>query len=401
MISKKVSALNFNKVAGLEREGSGSYQTTSAGGETVRAYIPAPLPPEPPLSLGLAGQDLLEKANRGLGRLDGLSLILPDTSLFLYMYIRKEAVLSSQIEGTQSSLSDLLVYESEHLPGVPVDDVEEVVNYVSAIELGLRRIRSDDFPISLRLMREIHGQLLSGGRGSHKNPGEFRRSQNWIGGTRPGNAVFVPPPPDRVIDCLGSLERFIHDEFGRTPTLIKAALAHLQFETIHPFLDGNGRLGRLLITLILCDEGALTEPLLYLSLYFKENRETYYGLLQEVRETGVWEKWVNFFLQGVIATARQAVQTAREILALFEADQKRIQQLGRAAGTAHQLHQVLQRKPIISISDAAKRSGVSSPTVARAFERLAELEMVREVTGKKRNRLYMYAPYLALVTEGT
>ncbi len=384
-----------------KRQRPGTYITTSAGGEDVDAYLPKPLPPEPALALGAEGQDLLERANRGLGRLDGLSLILPDTSLFLYMYIRKEAVLSSQIEGTQSSLSDLLVYESDRVPGVPMDDVEEVVNYVAAVEHGLRRIRNDGFPISLRLLREIHAQLLSGGRGSRKNPGEFRRSQNWIGGSRPGDAIFVPPPPDRVMDCLGSLEKFIHDEFGRTPTLIKAALAHLQFETIHPFLDGNGRLGRLLITLLLCAEGALTEPLLYLSLYFKENRDTYYSLLQEVRETGAWEVWVRFFLTGVTETAAQAVQTARDILDLFEQDRQRIQGLGRSAGSAHRIHQVLQRKPVISIPEAADRSGVSAPTVAKTFERLANLGLVREVTGKERNRLYMYAPYVSLITSGT
>lgn len=364
----------------------------------MRAYVPAPLPPEPQLELTPGIQQALSKANQAIGRLDGLSFILPDTTLFLYIYIRKEAVLSSQIEGTQSSLSDLLVYESEHVPGVPIDDVEEVVRYVQAIEHGLERVRDDDFPISSRLLCEIHGILLSSGRGRNKSPGEFRRSQNWIGGTRPGNAQFVPPPPDEVGACMSNLERFIHDEMVQTPTLVKAALAHLQFETIHPFLDGNGRLGRLLVTLLLCVEGALAEPLLYLSLYLKENKQEYYRLLQHVRETGDWESWVLFFLTGVQKTAGQAVDKARQILRLFEEDRSRLQELGRAAGSALRVHQALQRKPVTSIASVVTETGLTPPTVGSALERMAELGVVREVTGQKRNRLYIYQPYVDLVT---
>ena len=259
----------------------------------MRAYIPPPLPPRPALDLELL-YEKLEAANRALGRLDGVTSILPDTPLFLYMYVRKEALLSSQIEGTQSSLSDLLLYESDIAPGVPIDDVLEVSNYVAAMNLGLQRIR-ERVPNSNRLLREIHGVLLSKGRGSRKDPGEFRRSQNWIGGTRPGNARFVPPPPDKVADCMGDLEKYIHEKSKRLPLLIRAALAHVQFETIHPFLDGNGRLGRLLITLMLQAEGVLREPVLYLSLFLKTHRDTYYDLLQQVRKSGDWEVWLEFF----------------------------------------------------------------------------------------------------------
>ncbi len=247
--------------------------------EPFRAFVPHPLPPHPALQLDTELYDLIEQANRALGRLDGVTMLLPDISLFLYLYIRKEALLSSQIEGTQSSLSDLLLFESSEAIGVPLDDVQEVSNYVAAMNYGLERLRGG-FPLSLRLLRDIHAVLLAKGRGSDKTPGEFRRSQSWIGGTRPGNASFVPPPPEEVIACMGALEKFLHDDPVRTPTLIKAALAHVQFETIHPFLDGNGRLGRLLITFLLCAEGAVSEPLLYLSLYFKTHRTKYYELLQ-------------------------------------------------------------------------------------------------------------------------
>ena len=274
---------------------TGTYRECSTAEESYRAFLPAPLPPSPPLRLDEEHHDLMEKANRALGRLDGMTLLLPDPSLFLYFYVRKEALLSSQIEGTQSSFNDLLLYESEEVPGVPLDDVQEVSSYVAAMTYGLDRLRGG-FPLSLRLIREIHEILLAKGRGSNKEPGEFRRSQNWIGGTRPGNAAFVPPPPETLQDSLGSLERFLHNDPVFTPLLIKAALAHVQFETIHPFLDGNGRLGRLLITFLLCAEGAITEPILYLSLYFKTHRQEYYDWLQKVRSEGNWEGWLKFFL---------------------------------------------------------------------------------------------------------
>jgi Fic family protein len=265
----------------------------------------------------------MEEANQALGRLDGLASILPDPSLFIYFNVRKEAVLSSQIEGTQSSLSDLLLFESEEVPGVPIEDVQEVSNYVAAMNHGLRRLQ-EGFPLSLRLIREIHKVLLARGRGSDKHPGEFRTSQNWIGGTRPGNAAFVPPPPERVTECMGALETFLHRESPDLPLLIKAAMAHVQFETIHPFLDGNGRLGRLLITFLLHIAGAIREPILYLSLYFKTHRQQYYELLNSVRTTGDWETWLEFFLNGVKETSAQAAQSAHAILTLLEQDRGRI-----------------------------------------------------------------------------
>lgn len=369
----------------------------STASEPFQSFVPFPLPPDPSLEVDL---DLLEKANRAVGRLDALTLLLPDPSLFLYFYVRKEAVLSSQIEGTQSSLSDLLLHEYDEAPGVPMDDVEEVSRYVAALGHGLERLRGG-FPLSLRLIREIHGVLLSGGRGSTMDPGEFRRSQNWIGGSRPGNARFVPPPPDEVMACMGDLEKYLHDQPSRTPVLLKAALSHVQFETIHPFLDGNGRLGRLLITFLLCTEGALSEPILYLSLYFKTHRDTYYDLLGRVRVDGDWEVWVNFFLQGVIETAEQAVKTAQRIMGLFGHDRIRIQAMGQAAGNIFRLHSYLQKKPVLEIPKAAAEIGISQPTVTSALKRLEEIGVVKEITGKARDRIYVYKEYLDILEEGT
>jgi Fic family protein len=314
------------------------------------------------------------------------------------MYVRKEALLSSQIEGTQSSLSDLLLFENDEIPHVPLDDVAEVSNYVAAIERGLKRLR-EGFPLSLRLIRETHTILLSSGRGASKQPGEFRRPQNWIGGTRPGNALFVPPPPERLAECLDAFERFLHSE--ELPPLVKAGLAHVQFETIHPFLDGNGRLGRLLITLMLCEAGVLHEPILYLSLYFKLRRPDYYRLLQEVRENGAWEGWMEFFLTGVADTAKQAIDTARDLVVLFDQDRMRIRDLGRVAASALRVHDLLQRRPIVSISAAARELKISVPTVGKALDHLATLEIVRELTGKRRDRLFAYSSYLALLDQGT
>lgn len=316
------------------------------------------------------------------------------------MYVRKEALLSSQIEGTQSSLSDLLLFENESTPGVPLYDVKEVSNYVAAIDLGMRRLK-DGCPISNRLLREIHATLLNSGRGSSKDPGEFRQSQNWIGGTRPGNALYVPPPPQEVAQCMSALERFIHDT--RTPLLllVRAAYAHVQFETIHPFLDGNGRLGRLWITLMLHAQGALTEPVLYLSLFLKTHRQTYYELLQRVRSNGEWEAWLDFFLQGVVETARQAADTAKAILALFDADRKAIEALGRPTGSALQVHQHIQTKPVISVADAVKTLSLSDPTVRKSIEHLIGLGILSEVTGRQRDRMYVYDNYLQALSQGT
>jgi Fic family protein len=344
---------------------------------------------------------LLDQANQALGRLDGLASILPDPSLFIYLYVRKEAVLSSQIEGTQSSFSDLVLFESAESPSVPLEDVQEVSNYVAAMNHGLHRLK-EDFPLSLRLIREIHKILLSRARGSEKHPGEFRQTQNWIGGTRPGNAAaFVPPPPETVMECMAALEKFVHREHEDLPILVKAALVHVQFETIHPFLDGNGRLGRLLITFLLCAAGALREPILYLSLYFKTNRARYYELLDRVRTHGDWETWLKFFLTGVNETAAQAADTSRQILALIEEDRRKIEALGRPASSVLRVHQYLQRKPIITIPPTAEHLSLSPPTVAKALHHMVKLGLVRETTGKQRHRLFTYYRYLDILNHGT
>jgi Fic family protein len=377
----------------------GTYVTTTVTGEPVQAFIPPPLPPNPPLELGALYQHL-DRANQALGRLDGLTTLLPDTKFFLYLYIRKEALLSSQIEGTQSSFSDLLLFESDAEPGVPIDDVEEVSNYVAAMQHGLRRI-AGGFPLSLRLIREIHAILLRGGRGANRTPGEFRRSQNWVGGSRPGNAAFVPPPPERLMECLDNFERFLHDEKHKLPVLVEAGLVHVQFETIHPFLDGNGRLGRLLITILLCSKGALREPLLYLSLYFKTNREQYYNLLQRVRTDGSWEEWLAFFLEGTEITARSAAETAKQILTLFAKDRDRIQTIGRAASSALRGHVYMQKKPLAGIGALAGTLKLSIPTVTVALNHLVRLGIAKEVTGKRRARLFGYSRYLKILSEGT
>ena len=383
----------------MQRGPTGRYEATTTAGETVRAFVPAPLPPVPPLDLAGARQRQLEQALLACGRLDAVTALLPEPDLFLYAYVRREAVLSSQIEGTQSSLSDLLLFELDEAPGVPFDDVVEVSNYVAALEHGLARLR-EGFPLSNRLLREVHGKLLARGRGADKLPGEFRRSQNWIGGTRPGNARHVPPPAQDIADCMAALERFIHAEADGLPILVKAALAHVQFETIHPFLDGNGRVGRLLIALMLADAGVLAQPLLYLSLYFKQHRAEYYRQLDAVRRDGDWEAWVDFFLEGVAQTAAGAVDTAHRLLALFDDDAAKARDLGRAAANTVRVFDALRARPIASISDLSRRTAVSYPTVARAIEALAALGIVRELTGRKRDRVFAYDRYLAVLNEG-
>ena len=382
----------------MRRGEIGSYEVTSIGGERVRAFVPAPLPPQPALILDGSLQQVLESAVLALGRLDGVSTLLPDEALFLYAYVRKEAVLSSQIEGTQSSLSDLLLFELKEAPGAPLDDVRQVSNYVDALNHGLRRL-GEGFPLSNRLIREIHGVLLSGGRDSVKTPGEFRRSQNWIGGTRPGNAVFVPPPHTAVPECMAAFERFLHAE--DMPVLLRAGLAHVQFETIHPFLDGNGRVGRLLITLLLCDADVLRQPLLYLSLYFKQHRNTYYDLLNHVRCTGEWEAWLAFFLEGVKLTAEGAVLTARRLSRMFEDDRNRVEAAaGRRTGSVLRVHEALKSQPILSLPAACRGTKLSFQAAASAMELLVTQGIAREITGKRRNRLFVYDRYLSVLNEG-
>lgn len=384
----------------MKRGPTGRYETTGTGGETFRAFVPNPLPPVPPLVMEGGLQPLLESALLALGRLDGVSTLLPDKALFLYVYVRKEAVLSSQIEGTQSSLSDLLLFELDEVPGVPLDDVVEVSNYVAALDHGLARLR-EGFPLSNRLIREIHAMLLSRGRGSEKDPGEFRRSQNWIGGMRPGKAIFVPPPHAAVPDCMGALELFLHADNDGLPVLIRAGLAHVQFETIHPFLDGNGRVGRLMITFLLCQSGVLGDPLLYLSLYFKQHRSTYYELLDRVRRDGDWEEWLAFFLEGIKQVAEGAVTTADRLGDTFQEDRSLIEAAGRRAGSALRVHETLKARPIQSMSSVCSSTGLSFPAASSAMELLVELEIARELTGKRRNRLFLYDRYVAILNEGT
>jgi Fic family protein len=376
---------------------TGEYKVESTTGEEVRAYIPKPLPPDP--SLDLTGlYPLLDRANQALGRLDGLTALLPDTHIFLYFYIRKEAVISSQIEGTQSTLSELLLFENGIGPAALVDDLKETSHYIAAIQHGLARLK-EGFPVSLRLLCEIHGVLLQGGRGSERTPGEFRRSQNWLGGTRPGNALFVPPPPEALMECLDSFEKYLYDD--RLPLLVKLGLVHVQFETIHPFLDGNGRLGRLLLTLLLCESKVLREPLLYLSLYLKTHRDRYYELLQKVRMEGVWEEWLEFFLDGIAYTAEQASETTAKLRQLFREDRVRVQELGKASGTAMQVHAHLQANPVSSIRNIASEISKTVAPVAQALQNLQRLGIVNEVTGRRRNRIFVYQRCLDLIGAGT
>jgi len=384
----------------MKRELQGRYVTISTVGEKAQAFVPAPLPPRPPIDWTPELRSKFDQALLALGRLDSVSTLLPDTSLFLYMYVRKEAVLSSMIEGTQSSLSDLLLFELDQEPGVPLDDLREVSNYVAALDHGLRLLE-EGLPLSLRLFREVHGVLLTKGRGSNQTPGEFRRSQNWIGGTRPGNAAFVPPPAEEVLECMSKLELFLHDQPEPTPVLLKAALTHVQFETIHPFLDGNGRLGRLLIALLLCSRSVLREPMLYLSLYFKTHRQYYYELLNNVRMTGDWEAWLDFFAEAVIVTATQAVETAQQLLDLSNQDRDKISGLGRAAASTLQVHRALMEHPIATSGSLVEKTGITPATVNKALGHLEQLGIVKELTAKKRNRLFSYAGYIEIMSRGT
>ena len=384
----------------MKRKLQGTYLTVSTAGEKAKAFLPSPLPPVPPVEWSAERRDKFDQALLALGRLDAVSMLLPDTGFFLYMYVRKEAVLSSMIEGTQSSLSDLLMFELEHQQGVPLDDVREVSNYVAALNHGLKRL-AEGFPLSLRLLKEIHGILLSKGRGKDRLPGEFRKSQNWIGGTRPGNAAFVPPPPEKVMECMGKLELFLHDKPKKTPVLLKSAFAHVQFETIHPFLDGNGRLGRLLITLLLSSSGVLKEPMLYLSLYFKSHRDRYYQLLNDVRLTGNWEDWIDFFADAVIETATQAVNTAKQLLTLAEEDGQRIADMKRISGSAHLVHKSLLEHPMASPNWVQQKTRLSPATVNTCLRELENMGILKEITGKKRNRLYSYVAYIDIMNQGT
>lgn len=375
---------------------AGTYHIQKVAGETYKAYVPAPLPPKPPVDLG-AVYPYLEKATLALAEFNSVHKMIPNTALFIYMYVRKEALLSSQIEGTQSSFSDLMLFEHHQKPDVSLEDVEEVSNYVQAMDYGLNQLKGG-FPLSLRLLKGIHGVLLSGGRGSGKLPGEFRRSQNWIGGTRPGNALFVPPPVTHLDQALDDFEHFLHDD--TLPVLIKAGLAHVQFETIHPFLDGNGRLGRLLIPLLLCVGGLLDAPILYLSLFLKENRGQYYDLLQEVREHGTWETWLEFFLEGIHVSATQAIQTAQKINSLFEADFLKITGLGRARFSCDRILEYIKRLPQVTVAVIAQELGMTAPTARSALNHMVSLGILEEIKSEKREKTYVYRAYLTILEEG-
>ncbi len=383
----------------MKRGATGYYIESAVRDEVVQAFVPNALPPKPPLKMTEELQELNSEATLALGRLDGLTAILPDTSLFLYMYIRKEAVLSSQIEGTQSSLSELLLFEREEMPGIPTSDVIEISNYVAAMKHGLTKLK-EGLPLSSRLIREIHSVLLSSGRGSSSEPGEFRRSQNWIGGTRPGNARFVPPPHTHVMECMGDLENFFHNIPRRTPTLIKAAMGHVQFETIHPFLDGDGRVGRLLITFLLCSEAILSEPMLYLSLYFKSHREEYYDLLQRVRTEGIWEEWIAFFLSGVKQTSDQAISTAQRLIGLLKRDRALVETTPKQSKSLLRVFNYLTENPITTASSVASHIDVSFPTANSALKSLQGLGIVKELTGRSQNRIFAYQEYLDILNEG-
>ena len=377
----------------MRRPPPGQYVEVATAGERFKAYVPAPLPPAPPIDWSPALRRRFDEALLALGRLDALTAHLPNASLLLYSFVRKEAVLSSQIEGTQSSLADLLLYEIDEQPGVPVEDAHEVSRCVAALEHGLKKLRGG-LPLCMRLLGEMHKVLLAhpGGRG--KTPGEVRRSQVWIGGTRPGNAVFVPPPASELAACLAALERFLNDQPEPIPPLLKAALAHVQFETIHPFLDGNGRIGRLLIVLQLVADGVLREPMLYPSLFFKTHRALYYELLNEVRLRGDWERWLDFFAEGVQVSASQAVATANALLALVNADRDRIAGLGRAASSALAVHEALQRQPIATSAALVKATGLTAATVNKSLAHLERIRVVAELTSRQRGRVFSYRGYV-------
>jgi Fic family protein len=374
----------------VKRSPIGEYEISTTLGEKVRAFVPPPIQPLPNLRFTPGAQNAIDRALLSLGRLDGAASAMPDVDMLLYTFVRKEAVLSSQIEGTQSTLDDLLAHEINEAPGVPLEDVQEVSRYVKALDYGVRRL-TEGFPLVNRLLREMHAILLVEGRGAGKQPGEFRRSQNWIGGTRPGNAAFVPPPPHRMDECLADLERFLHEPVN---PVIKAALAHVQFETIHPFLDGNGRVGRLLITLSLVNDKVLQRPLLYPSLYFKQHRQEYYSQLNAVRETGDYERWIDFFAEALRHSADVAIETGRRISAVFRQDRELLRTRGRVAGTLLMIQEALQKKPVATIATLTSSTGLTAPTVTTALRELMELKVVRETTGRLRGRMFAYQRYL-------
>lgn len=380
---------------------TGRYQRSIAGSDEVSAFVPFPLPPrKPPLTIDDRTSERLGAAERALARLDLAGEMVPSLDWFLYAFVRKEAVISSQIEGTQATLVDLLTFEAEH-EAVPNADVEEVCNYLEALSYARAELAKEHgLPLSMRLLNEAHRRLMHGARGARKQPGEIRRSQNWIGGSRPGNAAYVPPPPHALSDLLGDLEKFLHTDNG-LPPLVRAGLAHVQFETIHPYLDGNGRIGRLFIALLMEHWGLLKAPMLYLSLFFKRRREEYYRRLNAVRTEGDWEGWTDFFLDGVATIADEAVTSARELFSVVGADRARVLAQDTTSVSAVRLFELLPKHPIVTVAVAMNLIGTSKPTATRAIETLVAAGILVETTGKKRDRSFAYQAYIDRLRIGT
>ena len=376
----------------MQRE-TGTHLHSTLASQAYKAWLPHPLPPQPALALDLSAQGLLEKTSQRLGQLDNVSSQLANPNLLLYYFVRKEALLSSQIEGTQSSIADLLLSENRQAPGVPEDDVEEVSCYIAALNHAVDRM-ANGFPLCQRLLNETHTRLLNSVRGSNKQPGQIRQSQNWIGGTHPSNARFVPPPPERLEQHLSQLEQFYHYPQQTMPTLIKAALAHVQFETIHPYLDGNGRLGRMLISLILVNDGLIKQPILFPSLYFKQTRGEYYDHLQSVRTTGNWEAWVNYFLQAIFVAADEALTLAKQLDAIASQHREIALQWGRLSASAIAVLEHLQAHPITSIAQTTEATGINRTTIARVFENLEAHAFVDEISNKQRGKIYRYTEWV-------
>ena len=382
---------------------TGRYERTAVAGEEVRAFVPRPLPPaDPPLSLDSEALALLGRAERELSRLELAGEMVPSVDWFIYGFVRKEAVISSQIEGTQATLIDLLTFEAQREDdSAPGPDVQEVCNYVDALAYAREQLRRrKGLPLSMRLLNQTHARLMRGARGADKQPGKVRRTQNWIGGTRPGNAVFVPPPPNLLDGLLSDFERYIHADDG-LPPLVRAGLLHLQFETIHPYLDGNGRIGRLLVTLLLEEWNLLSQPLLYLSLFFKRNREDYYRLLNAVRLEGDWEGWIRFFLEGVASIAKEATDTARDLFALVSADRARALAAPASSVMAVRLFEALGQHPIVTIARVTELLEITKPTATKAVNTLVDAGILTETSGRRRDRTYSYAAYLDRLRVGT
>lgn len=382
----------------LENERAGKFHLhRTSSGEQFYAFLPKSLPPDPPLKMDEKMSYQLAKANKALGKLEGSASLLPNPELFIYQFVRKEAVLSAQIEGTQTTLEEFLSAESTPLLEM-TDDIIDVSNYITAMNYGLGQL--DEIPLSAKLIKRIHAKLLTGTRGSKKKPGKFRTMQNWIGGKRPGLARYVPPPAEYVVECMNDLEKYLNEDKSEVPIILKAGLIHAQFESIHPFHDGNGRLGRLLITFILVSSGELQAPLLYLSLYLKQNRDEYYERLNAVRDNGDWEGWMLFYLKGVEEVSNQAAQTAKLITDLRERDRKKIES-GHSTASALQVLELFYKHPKMSVKFAANLLELSEPTVRNSFTSLEGLGILTEVTGLKRNREYLYLEYMGIIISGT